>query len=197
MGRGAFAGCTSLTSITLPDSLTSIGDYAFEGCSPNLQVFWCDQSFNPIPQQIYHLQAALKTGWLQLRGSEWRECSKRKRKRDDDDDEAGSAKKRSFTDTFTRERPDYSNIVPAYTQIVPDWAGPGSVVRVQVPEYGRPADLTVPDGVGPGDMFYWNIVPDWAGPGSVVRMQIIPDGRLFDVQVPDGIGPGDIIQFEV
>ena len=33
LGDRAFSGCTSLTSITLPDSLTSLGDYAFNGCS--------------------------------------------------------------------------------------------------------------------------------------------------------------------
>ena len=30
---GAFAGCTALTSITLPESITSIGNSAFRGCS--------------------------------------------------------------------------------------------------------------------------------------------------------------------
>ena len=30
---GAFKGSTSLTSVTLPEGLTSIGDCAFEGCS--------------------------------------------------------------------------------------------------------------------------------------------------------------------
>ncbi|MDB4731081.1 leucine-rich repeat domain-containing protein, partial [Akkermansiaceae bacterium] len=29
----AFAYCTSLTSITIPDRVTSIGDYAFNGCT--------------------------------------------------------------------------------------------------------------------------------------------------------------------
>ena len=33
IGNYAFSGCSSLTSITIPDSVTSIGDYAFEGCS--------------------------------------------------------------------------------------------------------------------------------------------------------------------
>lgn len=32
IGDFAFAGCSGLTSITIPDSVTSIADYAFEGC---------------------------------------------------------------------------------------------------------------------------------------------------------------------
>ena len=33
IGLEAFFDCTSLTSVTIPDSVTSIGDYAFEGCT--------------------------------------------------------------------------------------------------------------------------------------------------------------------
>jgi hypothetical protein len=32
IGEWAFSGCSSLTSITIPDSVTTIGTYAFQGC---------------------------------------------------------------------------------------------------------------------------------------------------------------------
>ncbi|HBK03535.1 MAG TPA: cell surface protein, partial [Clostridiales bacterium] len=33
IGNCAFSGCSSLTSVTIPESVTSIGDYAFQDCS--------------------------------------------------------------------------------------------------------------------------------------------------------------------
>lgn len=38
IGAKAFSGCTNLTSVTMPDRVTSIGDSAFDGCSNLLSV---------------------------------------------------------------------------------------------------------------------------------------------------------------
>lgn len=38
IGGYAFSGCTSLTSITIPDSVTSIGSSAFVNCSTNTEL---------------------------------------------------------------------------------------------------------------------------------------------------------------
>lgn len=38
IGDGAFYGCTSLTSVTIPQGVESIGDYAFESCTSLMKV---------------------------------------------------------------------------------------------------------------------------------------------------------------
>ena len=49
IGDSAFRGCSGLTSITIPNSVTSIGDYAFDGC-PNINRIDC---MAVIPPTIY------------------------------------------------------------------------------------------------------------------------------------------------
>ena len=43
---GAFSGCSGLTSITIPNSVTSIGDYAFSFCL-NIENVYCDAEVVP------------------------------------------------------------------------------------------------------------------------------------------------------
>ena len=46
IGNTAFLGCTSLTSITIPDSVTSIGEYAFYECN-SLRYVYCKATTPP------------------------------------------------------------------------------------------------------------------------------------------------------
>ena len=46
IGRYAFRGCTSLTYVTIPDSVTSIGDYAFYDCTGLTEINWNAVSVN-------------------------------------------------------------------------------------------------------------------------------------------------------
>ena len=39
LNKGAFYGCTGLTSVTIPNSVTRIGDHAFEGCYKLIEVY--------------------------------------------------------------------------------------------------------------------------------------------------------------
>lgn len=42
---GAFSGCTSLMSVTIPDTVASIASYAFEGCT--LLTIYCEAESKP------------------------------------------------------------------------------------------------------------------------------------------------------
>ena len=62
IGRYAFCNCNGLTSVTIPNSITSIGNSVFEGCSGLTAVHitdlkaWCEIEFNSNPlYYAYHL----------------------------------------------------------------------------------------------------------------------------------------------
>ncbi len=68
IGEAAFSGCTGLTSVIIGDSLTSIGDSAFEGCTSLETVYFRGDApeeypgpFAVFPAMFYHLPGT--TGW--------------------------------------------------------------------------------------------------------------------------------------
>ncbi len=54
VGVGVFDGCTSLTSVTIPDGVKNIGDYAFAGCT-NLKSVVLPDSVTSIGECVFQL----------------------------------------------------------------------------------------------------------------------------------------------
>ena len=52
IGDWAFEGCSGLTSLTIPSGVTSIGDRAFEGCSGLTSIYAYTKK---IPELGYHV----------------------------------------------------------------------------------------------------------------------------------------------
>ena len=64
IGEYAFYGCTSLTEITIPDSVTSIGDCSFWGCTSLTEI--------TLPDSVTYIgyKAFLDTPWLKIKQAE-------------------------------------------------------------------------------------------------------------------------------
>ena len=60
IGEGAFEGCSALTTVTLPDSLTAIGDGAFCDCPLDAELHAAVRAINPQAGQLRKLKRA---GW--------------------------------------------------------------------------------------------------------------------------------------
>ena len=74
IGNGAFHGCTRLTSVTIPDSVTSIGEYAFYDCTSLTSVTILN-SVTSIGRNAFAWCSSLTTIYYTGTPSEWDEVN--------------------------------------------------------------------------------------------------------------------------
>lgn len=90
IGAEAFSGCIGLTSITIPDSVISIGDYALHGCSGLTSITIPDSVTNigvgafgdctgltsiAIPDSVTNIGAAAFSGYNELASIEFEDTN--------------------------------------------------------------------------------------------------------------------------
>lgn len=59
LGESAFAGCTGLTGVTIPDGVTSLGSYSFSGCSSLTRVYFEGNAPETSSSPFWETQAIL------------------------------------------------------------------------------------------------------------------------------------------
>lgn len=74
LNKGAFSGCSSLTSVTIGNSVTSIGSSAFEGCSSLTSVIM-GNGVTSIGNSAFEGCSSLKTVFYKGTAEQWGKIS--------------------------------------------------------------------------------------------------------------------------